>query len=184
MTQAHPSRWHAAAQALAPVWARLKALHTSGWLVHSARTAVAAAASLGAARLIRMPQAYWACISATIVMQSTLGAAWDVSKRRLIGTAIGAAAGGLFASWMAPGVVAFGAAIFALGLACALLRVHHTAYRFAAIAFAIVSLVAAPNGPAVVALHRFVEVSIGLGVALALTAIWPSRELPRDPRPS
>jgi len=149
-----------------------------GWIVHSARTAVAAALSLGTARLIRMPQAYWAAITAMIVMQSTLGAAWTVSKQRFVGTAVGAAAGGLLASFGMPGIPEFGAAIFVLGIACAVLRMDRTAYRFAAIAFSIVTLVATPAGPVVVAFHRFVEVSIGIGVALVLTAVWPGPELP------
>ena len=69
---------------------------TRYWLSHAARTALAAVASLIVARLCRMPEAYWAPITTIIVMQSTLGAAWDASKQRLIGTALGAAAGAIY----------------------------------------------------------------------------------------
>lgn len=149
---------------------------SSGWLVHSARTAVGAAASLAVARLFKMPEAYWAAITAMILMESTLGTAWAVSKQRLIGTALGAAFGGLLASCVRPGIVVFGAAVFALGLMCAILRLDRSAYRFAGITLTIVTLVTRGQGPWVIAAHRFIEVSIGIAVALALTALWPERE--------
>ncbi len=74
----------------------------SGWLAHSVRTTVATAASLEVARLFKMPEAYWASVTTLIVMQSTLGAAWAVSRLRLIGTALGAALGALLASYFSP----------------------------------------------------------------------------------
>src|SRR6266404_2662357 len=51
-------------------------------LVHSARTAVAAVASLLAARLFRLPEAYWAPITTLVITQSSLGAALTVSRQR------------------------------------------------------------------------------------------------------
>jgi uncharacterized membrane protein YccC len=50
--------------------------------IHAARTAIAAVASLLVARLFRLPEAYWAAIATMIAMQSTLGAAWTVSRDR------------------------------------------------------------------------------------------------------
>ena len=123
-----------------------------------------------------MPEAYWAPISALVVIQSSLGAAWDVSKKRFLGTALGAAVGGLLATIFAPRVLTFAAAIFALGLVCALLRLDHTAYRFAGITLAIVMLVARATTPWLIATHRFVEVSLGIVIALALSAVWPEKE--------
>ena len=52
----------------------------------AARTALAAVVSFLVARLLRIPEAYWATISTIIVMQSTLGAALTVSWQRLAGT--------------------------------------------------------------------------------------------------
>lgn len=150
--------------------------------MHSARTAVAAAASLVVARLFALPEAYWAPISTLIVMQSTLGAAWTVSRRRLVGTALGTAFGGLIASVFEPGLLVFAAGIFVLGLICASLRVHQSAYRFAGITFSIVVLVVRAQTPAVVATHRFVEVSIGIAVALVLTGLWPGHDVATDGR--
>jgi uncharacterized membrane protein YgaE (UPF0421/DUF939 family) len=51
-----------------------------------------------------------------------------------------------------------------------------TGCRFGAITTAIVLLVPR-TGPAwQIALHRFAEVSIGIGVALMLALVWPERE--------
>ena len=64
---------------------------------HALRTTVAAMASFLVARWFGLPESYWASVSTLIVMQSTVGAAWAVSKDRLAGTALGAAAGGILA---------------------------------------------------------------------------------------
>jgi len=149
-------------------------------IVHSARTGMGAAASLAIARFLGMPEAYWAAITTIMVMQSTLGAAWAVSKSRFIGTVLGAALGGLLATYLEPNVMVFGMVIFALGLICAVLRLDQSAYRFAGITFAIITLVTRVNAPWLMAVHRFVEVSVGITVALILTAIWPEHELISD----
>jgi len=149
----------------------------SGGITHCARTGVGAAASLVAARFLGMPEAYWAPITTLIVMQSTLGAAWSTSKSRFIGTVLGAASGGLLATYFEPRVALFGVAIFALGLICALLRLDQSAYRFAGVTLAIVTLVARGNAPWLIAVHRFIEVSLGITVALVLAALWPEHEL-------
>jgi len=148
------------------------------WLEHSIRTGIAAAASLALARLLSMPESYWAAITTLIVMQSTLGAAWTVSKQRFIGTAVGAASGWLLASYCEPGIIVFGVAIFALGLVCPILRLDQSAYRFAGVTLAIVILLERGRPPYLIAVHRFVEVSLGIAVALALAALWPAKEVP------
>jgi len=162
-----------------PVRQLLSRALMKGRLAHSARTAVAAALSLAVARLFKLPEAYWAAVSTLVVMQSTLGAAWGISKSRLIGTALGAALGALLANYFGPGIILFGLAIFALGLTCAVLRLDQSAYRFAGISLAIVMLIVRAQAPWVTGIHRFVEVSIGIGVDLLLTAAWPPPELQR-----
>jgi uncharacterized membrane protein YccC len=102
-------------------------------VLHTARTTVAAVASLLMARALRMPEPYWATVTTIVVMQSSLGAAWEVSRKRFAGTALGAVLGGPFASYFGASVIAFAAAIFALGLICGALRLDRTAYRFAGI---------------------------------------------------
>jgi len=79
----------------------------------------------------------------------------------------------------------FVAGIFALGLVCAFLRLDQNAYRFAGITLAIVTLVPRGATPCVIALHRFLEVSIGIAFALARSAVWPECEpSSRSPLPA
>jgi uncharacterized membrane protein YgaE (UPF0421/DUF939 family) len=84
---------------------------------------VAALASLLVARLFRVPEAYWAPITTSVITQSSLGAALAVSWQRF-------------------------------------------------------AMLVPKAGPAwQIAFHRFAEVSIGIGVALVLTVVWPEREV-------
>jgi len=138
----------------------------------SARTALAAVASFLIARLLRMPEAYWAAISTIIVLQSTLGAALTISWQRFAGTVLGAAAGGLLSTYFRANLAVFGAGVFLLGLICAFLRVR-SAYRFAGVTLAITMLIPRDSPAWVAAEHRFVEVSVGIAVGLAITAVWP-----------
>ena len=153
-------------------------------LQHSARTAVAAVVSLAAARLFRLPEAYWAAVTTLIVMQSTLGAAVTVSARRFIGTVLGASLGALLATLFGTNIVAFGVGIFVLGVLCAWLAklnpklpeyLERSTYRFGGIALVIVMLVVRYNSPWVAALHRIAEIAIGILAGLVMTLIWPER---------
>jgi uncharacterized membrane protein YccC len=143
------------------------------------------------ARVFKLPEAYWAAISTLIVMQSSFGAALTVSARRFAGTALGAAVGALLATHFGPNVLAFGVGIFLTGLICLSLGrasrfneyLDRTTYRYAAVALAITMLVVRYNAPWMVAVHRFLEVSIGIAVGLALTVLWPERHSqPAAPR--
>jgi uncharacterized membrane protein YccC len=145
-------------------------------LIHAARTAIAAVASLLIARLFRLPDPYWAAIATMIVMQSTLGAAWTVSKDRFAGTALGAAAGGLLATYAGQSVAVFAAGVFALGVLCSILRIDRSAYRYAGITLVIVMLIARTEPAWIIAIHRFIEISVGIAVGLILTAVWPESE--------
>ena len=142
---------------------------------HALRTAVAGVISFVIARLFRLPEAYWAAISTLIVMQSTLGASLPISAQRLVGTAIGALVGGLIGSYFPGNALAFGLSVFAIGLLCAAFRIERVAYRYATITLAIVMLVSRSTNRWVIAAHRFAEVSIGIAVGLALSAVWPER---------
>ena len=146
------------------------------WLAHSVRTMIAAIASLYIARLVGLPEAYWATITTLVMTQSTLGAALKPSRQRFVGTALGAAAGALAATYFGANTIVFTLGIFVLGLVCAMLRLDRSAYRFAGAALAIVVLASHEKAAWVAALHRFVEVSIGIGVGLAIMAAWPERE--------
>ena len=144
---------------------------------HSTRTAVAAVLSLLVARLLRMPEAYWAPIATLVVMQSTLGAALPISAQRFAGTALGAWVGGLVANRYQGNTFAFGMAVFAIGVLCAGVRIERAAYRYASITLAIVMLVARNESAWTAAAHRFIEVSVGIAVGLAVTAAWPEHRI-------
>jgi uncharacterized membrane protein YgaE (UPF0421/DUF939 family) len=125
------------------------------------------------ARAFRLPESYWAPISALVVTQSTLGAVWTISRQRFIGTALGASVGALLTPHLGSSAVVFGSSIFGIGIICATLHLDRAAYRFAGITLAIVMLGARANPAWVIAMHRFFEVSLGIGISLALTAVWP-----------
>jgi len=140
-------------------------------LLRSARTTVATVVSLLLARgLLRLPEFYWAPISTIVILLSTidpLSLAWQ----RFAGTALGAALGALIATFFTPNWIVYGLGIFLCGVLSTLLRLGN-AYRFAAIALTIVLLTVHPEPAWIVALHRFIEVSLGIAVALVVTVVW------------
>jgi len=142
-------------------------------LMHSIRTAIAAVVPLLFGRLLKLPESYWAAITAMIVMQSTLGAALTISKQRLAGTALGAVMGAMFAKYAGQNVAVFGVGIFLCGVICVVLRMERSAYRYAGITLAIIMLVARTQPAWVIAIHRFIEISLGIVAGLLLTAVWP-----------
>ena len=95
------------------------------------------------------------------------------------GYALGAAVGGLMGSYFPGYALAFAICLFLMGLVCAAFSVQRTSYRYASITLAIVALVTRANNPWIFAMHRFAEVSIGIAVGLAITALWPESEQPR-----
>ena len=144
-------------------------------LVDSARTAVATLVSLLVARALKFPEYYWAPISTIIIMQSSMQpfqGAWQ----RFVGTALGAALGAAIATYVGRSAVVYALGIFACGVLAAFSR-SWSAYRVAAITFSIVVLIS--RGPAwVFAWHRFLEVSLGIAVALiALLLSQPKKKL-------
>src|ERR1700693_1921290 len=145
-------------------------------VVHSARTGAATLTSLLVARLFRLPEAYWAPITTILVTQSALGAAWEVSWQRFVGTLVGAVLGGIVASYFEPTALVFGICVFVLGLLCAALRTDRSAYRFGGGTLAIVLLLPHVRSPWIAAFHRSAEVSIGIGVALMFAVVWPEKE--------
>ena len=143
-------------------------------ITHAVRTAVAATASVLIARLVQMPEAYWAAIATLVVMQSTLGATLTLSLERIVATAVGASVGALEANFF--GANLFAVAIILLGLLSIAFRLEKTAYRYASITLAIVVLIPRSAPAWIIALHRFLEVSVGIVVALAVVALWPEHQ--------
>ena len=98
------------------------------------------------------------------------------------GYALGAAVGGLMGSYFPGNALAFAICLFLIGLVCAAFSVHRTSYRSASITLAIVALVTRANNSWIFAVYRFAEVSIGIAVGLAITALWPRVQNSRGPR--
>ncbi len=140
--------------------------------LNSARVTVAAVVSMLLARTLKLPEFYWAPISTIVILLSTidpLSLAWQ----RFAGTAVGATVGAVIATYFQPSWMVYGLGIFVCGILCAILRLG-PAYRFAAITVSIVLLIAHVRPPWIVAIHRFVEVSLGIGVALLMAEVWPA----------
>jgi uncharacterized membrane protein YgaE (UPF0421/DUF939 family) len=149
--------------------ARLLGLNRQSFFI-SLRAAVASVLSYLLAKGLRLPEFYWAPISTIVILLSTidpLTLAWQ----RFVGTAVGAALGALIATHLTANWMVYGAGIFVCGILSAMLRLH-SAYRFAAITLTIVLLVAHGRPPWTLALHRFIEVSLGIVVALVITLVW------------
>jgi len=147
-------------------------------ITHAIRTAVAATLSVIIARLVQMPEAYWAAIATLVVMQSTLGATLTLSTERIVATAVGASVGALEANYFAANLVAFAVAIVLIGLLAIAFRLEKTAYRYASITLAIIVLIPRSAPAWTIALHRFLEVSVGIIVALAVVTLWPEHKRP------
>lgn len=140
-------------------------------VLDSVRTTVAAVIALLLARLLKMPESYWAPISTIVIIQSTIPPR-TLGWQRFVGTALGAVLGAVMATFFSPSVLVYGLGILLCGLLAFLLRVGG-AYRFAGIALSIVLLIPHTSAPWIVGWHRFLEVSLGIAVALVVTTVWP-----------
>jgi len=137
----------------------------------SLRTTVATVVSMLLARALKMPEFYWAPISTIVILLSTINPL-TLAWQRFAGTALGAFLGALIATYFPANWIVYGVGIFVCGTLSAMLRIS-SAYRFAAITLSIVLLIAHSRPPWIVATHRFIEVSVGIAVALLATVIWP-----------
>ena len=144
---------------------------TKNAILDSTRTAVAAVISTLLARLLNLPEYYWAPISTIVVVQSTIPPR-TLGWQRFVGTALGAVLGAAMATFFNPTAWAYALGIFVCGLFAWLIRVEG-AYRFAAITLSIIFLIPHKAAPWIVAWHRSVEVSLGIAVALAIMMAWP-----------
>ncbi len=145
-------------------------------LVYPARTTLAALLALLVAKILGLPEVYWAPISAVVVVQSDLGTSLKTSRDRLVGTALGAFAGAVLANYVGRTVLVYALGVFGVGVLSAFLRLERPANRFAAIALTIVLLIVRAESAWVVAFHRFVEVSTGIMAGLLVSALWPEAE--------
>jgi len=142
------------------------------WVKHSFWTAVAVMLSLVSANMLSLEEYYWAPISTIIVMQSSLGQSWDVSKQRLIGTVIGALFAGVF-NFVFPDVntLNFSLGIFLLGIICYVFKLTLSAYRLGGVTFSIILLMHHSEIAWRIGLDRFIEVAVGICAALIVSAV-------------
>jgi uncharacterized membrane protein YgaE (UPF0421/DUF939 family) len=80
--------------------------------------------------------------------------------------------GAAIATFFSPNAWVYGLGIFLCGILAWLLRVGG-AYRFAAITLSIILLIPRTSAPWLIGWHRFLEVSLGIAVALVVTTVWP-----------
>ena len=113
-----------------------------------------------------------------VVMQSTLGATLTLSIERIVATAVGASVGALETNYFGSNLVAYAVAIFLVELLSIAFRLEKTAYRYTSITLTIIVLIPRSAPPWSVGLHRFIEVSVGIIVALAVVALWPEHQRP------
>ena len=139
---------------------------------HAVRTAIAATLSVLLARLVGMPEAYWAVVASLVVMQSPLSSTVSLAVQRIVASALGASLGAIESAYFGANVVAFALTIFVLGLISFSFRLETVGYSYAGMTLAIIVLIPRPEPPWIAALHRFAEVSLGILVALAVVAVW------------
>ena len=66
-------------------------------------------------------------------------------------------------------------AVILIGLLSYGFCLEETAYRYASVTLAIIVLIPRSNPAWIVALHKFIEVSVGIIVALIVVGLWPER---------
>jgi uncharacterized membrane protein YgaE (UPF0421/DUF939 family) len=138
------------------------------------KTALAGCLAMYFAELLRLPQSYWAAVSAMIVMQANLGAAVKQSWIRFAATAVGAAVSIPFVAYFQQNLLAFGVAVLVTVMLCTILHLQD-GLRLAAVTVAIIVLIPHTGRARLPALNRFLEVSFGILVALLVAEfVWPS----------
>jgi uncharacterized membrane protein YgaE (UPF0421/DUF939 family) len=140
-------------------------------LLDTARTTVAAVLAMLLARMLKLPEFYWAPISTIVIIQSTIPPR-TLAWQRFVGTAMGAILGVALATFLPTNTLVYALGIILCGLIAFIFRIGG-AYRFAAITLSIVLLIPRSRAPWIVGWHRFLEVSLGVAVALVMTTLWP-----------
>ncbi|MDP2847176.1 MAG: FUSC family protein [Humidesulfovibrio sp.] len=159
---------------------RLASLVSASQLRHALRTAIAASVTAALTRVLDLEQGYWAVFSSILVMQAHVGGSMAASWSRLLGTASGALLGALAVTatdaLLGPGTGPLTAAMFATVFFCALLAAKNENLRLAGLTAAVVICLHEAGGGSAysIGLNRFLEVGLGILVALAVSLAWPS----------
>src|SRR5271163_3271743 len=134
------------------------------------KTGLAAVICVWLGNLLRLEHSFWAAVSAIVVMAFDTTLTFASCRDRIIGTAIGAFLGWVtFYAWHGHYVI-YGLAVTLCIFVCSALA-YDKAGRLAAVTLSIIVLVRIDSGPAQAALARFLEVGLGIVVALAVTML-------------
>jgi len=160
---------------------RLASAITASQARHALRTAIAATITVVLTRVLDLEQGYWAVFSSILVMQAHFGGSILAGWSRLVGTAAGALLGALAATgadaFLGQGMATLGAAMFVTVFICAVLAAKNENLRLAGLTAAVVICLHVGGGPSAfsLGLSRFLEVGLGIVVALGVSLAWPSR---------
>ncbi|MBN8995775.1 MAG: FUSC family protein [Rhizobiales bacterium] len=137
------------------------------------------AVRVAVARLLALPQGYWAVFTAVIVTQASIGGSLKATVDRFIGTLGGAIYGGLVAMAIAhEGPAGLGIALVVALLPLGFVSAIDARFRVAPVTAVIVLLspVGHQASPIDFTIDRIIEISIGSIVALAVSlVILPAR---------
>jgi uncharacterized membrane protein YgaE (UPF0421/DUF939 family) len=144
------------------------------------RAGLAAVISLWLANLLVLPHAFWAAVSAIVVMGWDSTLTFASCRDRVLGTAVGAFLGWVtFYAWHGHYLL-YGVSVALCVFVCSAFQ-FDKAGRLAAATLSIIVLVPLDAPPSKVALSRFLEVGIGVTVALVVSlVVFPSRAAKPD----
>jgi uncharacterized membrane protein YgaE (UPF0421/DUF939 family) len=134
------------------------------------KTGLAAVICVWLGNLLGLAHSYWAAVSAIVVMGFDNTLTFASCRDRIVGTAIGAFMGWVtFYAWHGHYLL-YGLSVALCIFICSALA-FDKAGRLAAVALSIIVLVKIDNGPAQAAIGRFLEVGLGIVVALVVTLL-------------
>ena len=137
---------------------------------HGLKTAIAAGLCLGLARVAGLRPGLWACVSTIVVMQSESAETLAASRNRLVGTVVGALVG-LGASYFWNGhLIGYAVAVLVCMVVPEMVG-FAGAGRMAGMTVTIVLLTVNSQPHWQVARERFLEVSVGIVVALVVSKV-------------
>jgi|HubBroStandDraft_6_1064221.scaffolds.fasta_scaffold133625_1 uncharacterized membrane protein YccC len=121
-----------------------------------------------------LPQGYWAVVSALVVTQANLGAAWKAALYRTIGSTCGAVAAALLMPMLGNGAVGVGVVLFLLATLFGYLTSLHSAFTAAGFTAALILVFGGQGEPWHMAWLRVLYTMLGAVVAFGVgVLIWP-----------
>jgi uncharacterized membrane protein YccC len=134
------------------------------------KTALAVVLCVWLGNLFGLQHSYWAAISAIVVMGVDTTLTFASCRDRIIGTAIGAFMGwGTSYVWHGHYLI-YGLSVALCIFVCSALA-YEKAGRLAGVALSVIVLAEVGESPAQAAVARFLEVGLGIIVALAVTLL-------------